>query len=65
MVSALLGLVRAAYEEKSEYFASLASNVLRSAQRALDTIQKTNELVNFNDSVLLLVQSSDVLFCSL
>ena len=45
MVSALLGLVRAAYEEKNEYFASLASNILRSARRALDAIQKTNESV--------------------
>ena len=43
VVSAMLGLVRAAYEEKNEYFANLASNILRSSQRALDTIQKTNE----------------------
>ena len=43
VVSAMLGLVRAAYEEKNEYFASLASNILRSSKRALDTIQKTNE----------------------
>ena len=45
VVSALLGLVRAAYEEKSEYFASLSSNALQSAQWALDLIQKTNESV--------------------
>ena len=45
VLSALMGLVRAAYEEKSEYFASLTSNILRSAQRALDTIQQTHESV--------------------
>ena len=45
VVSSLMGLVRAAYEEKTEYFASLASNILQSVQRALDTIQRTNESV--------------------
>ena len=43
VVSAYLGLIRAAYEEKYEFFASLATNMLRSAQRALETIQKTDE----------------------
>ena len=43
VVSAYLGLVRAAYEEKCDYFASLATNMLRSSQRALETIQKTDE----------------------
>ena len=46
VVSSLMGLVRAAYEEKTEYFASLASNILQSVQRALDTIQRTNESVS-------------------
>ena len=45
VVSAYLGLVRAAYEEKCEYFAGLATNMLRSSQRALETIQKTDEYV--------------------
>ena len=53
VISALMGLVRAAYEEKSEYFASLTSNILRSAQRALDTIQRTNESVLSNSFILL------------
>ena len=52
VVSALLGLVRAAYEEKNEYFASLASNILRSAQRALDVIQKTNESVSMHSAFI-------------
>ena len=43
VVSAYLGLIRAAYEEKYEFLASLATNMLRSAQRALETIQKTDE----------------------
>jgi len=43
VVSAYLGLVRAAYEDKDEYYASLATNMLRSAQRALEIIQKTDE----------------------
>jgi len=38
-------LIRAAYEEKVDYFASLAANVLKSAHRALDFIQKTDEYV--------------------
>lgn len=45
VVSAYLGLVRAAYEEKKEYYASLATNMLRSTHRALETVQKTDELV--------------------
>ena len=43
VVSAFLGLVRAAYEDKNEYFASLASNELKSAQQAMDSIHHTNE----------------------
>jgi len=43
VVSAYLGLVRAAYEDKDEYYASLATNMLRSAQKALEIIQKTDE----------------------
>ena len=35
VVSAYLGLIRAAYEEKYEFFASLATNMLRSAQRGV------------------------------
>lgn len=46
VVSAYLGLVRAAYEEKCEFYASLATNMLRSSQRALETIQKTDEYVH-------------------
>lgn len=45
VVSAYLGLVRAAYEEKCEYYISLATNMLRSSQRALETVQKTEEYV--------------------
>ena len=45
VVSAYLGLVRAAYNEKYEYFGSLATNMLRSSQRALEAVQKTNEYV--------------------
>jgi len=45
VVSAYLGLIRAAYEDKHEFFASLATNMLRSAQRALESIQKTDEWV--------------------
>lgn len=43
VVSAHLGLVRAAYEEKHDFYASLATNMLRSSQRALETIQKADE----------------------
>ena len=55
VLSALMGLVRAAYEEKSEYFASLTSNILRSAQRALDTIQQTHESVQPRISLFLVL----------
>ena len=43
VVSAYLGLVRAAYEDKKDFLASLATNMLRSTQKALEVIQKTNE----------------------
>jgi len=43
VVSAYLGLVRATYEEKDECYASLATNMLRSVQRPLEIIQKTDE----------------------
>lgn len=38
--------MRAGYEDKMDYFASLAANVLKSAHKALDTVQKTEEYVN-------------------
>lgn len=43
IVSAYLGLVRAAYEEKKEFFSPLATNMLSSAQKAVETIHKTDE----------------------
>ena len=36
-------LIRAAYEEKTDYYNALADNMLQSTRRALETIQKTNE----------------------
>lgn len=37
--------MRAGYEEKADYYASLAANVLKSAHKALETVQKTEEYV--------------------
>lgn len=37
--------MRAGYEEKADYFASLAANVLKSAHKALETVQRTDEYV--------------------
>ena len=39
----LYRLIRGAYEDKTDYYASLASNMLQSGNKALETIQKTNE----------------------
>ena len=38
-------LIRAGYEEKTDYLAALAHNMLLSTNKALETIQKTNEWV--------------------
>lgn len=43
LICLLNSLVRSGYEEKADYFASLAANVLKSAHKALDTVQQTDE----------------------
>lgn len=42
-ITAYLGLIRAAYEDKADYFAALAHNMLQSTGRALEKIQESKE----------------------
>jgi hypothetical protein len=41
--SAFLGLIRAGYDDKRDYFAKLAANVLRTANWAMNTVRETTE----------------------
>jgi 2C-methyl-D-erythritol 2,4-cyclodiphosphate synthase len=46
--TAFLGLLRAAYEDKTDYYATFTSNMLQCARKTLETVHKTNNYVSIH-----------------